>query len=133
MKIRKHYLHVLLVLFVGFCGAVFLAFNHRSLMSETWDPTDNYVAKVTFKTFYSFIPMAPGSSSDKPGYVEIFTKNGESMGEIPVPMLQLAGVYWKQNGADVEMIGEWDFINGDCYYWDESGNKKMYVRGGESN
>jgi hypothetical protein len=131
MKTRRHYLLVLLILFVGFFGAVFLAFNHRSSMSETWDPTGNYVAKVTFKTFYSFIPMAPGSSSDKPGYVEIFNKNGDSMGEIPVPMLKLAGVYWKQNGADVEMIGEWDFAKANCYYWDESGNKKIYVRGSE--
>jgi hypothetical protein len=111
---------------------VLLALNHRSLVTETWDPTGNYVAKITVKTFYSSIPMAPGSSSDKPGYVEIFTKSGDSMGEIPVPMLQLAGVYWKPNGADVEMIGEWDFLKGDCYYWDESGNKKIYVKGGES-
>jgi hypothetical protein len=132
MKLSKRYLFIPIMLLLGFCGLVFLALNHRTLAFESKSPTGNYIAKATFKTFYSFIPMAPGSSSDKPGYVDIVNKNGDSMGEIPVPMLQLAGVYWKPNGADVEMIGEWNFLKGDCYYWDASGNKKIYVKGSES-
>jgi hypothetical protein len=131
MKPNKRYFFILVIFLLGFCGLVFFALTHRTLAYESKSPTGNYIAKVTFKTFYSMIPMAPGSSSDKPGYVEIFNKNGDSLGEIPVPMLQLAGVDWKPNGADVEMIGEWDFSKGDCYYWDESGNKKIYVKRSE--
>jgi hypothetical protein len=125
----KKSLLIALVVFLSIISLLFLAFNHRTISSEASDPTGQYVAKLSYRTFYSFIPMSPGSSSDKPGFVEIFNKNGESMGRVPVPSLQLGGVLWKPDGADVQMIGEWNFKNGSCYYWDESGSKKIFVKG----
>lgn len=76
--------------------------------------------------------MAPGSASDKPGYVSITRKDGKHMGEIPVPMLQLANVKWHASGAQIELIGEWDFAKDSCYYWNEAQDKKIYVKGSPS-
>ena len=125
---KKSFL-VALVIFIGLISLLFLAFNHKTISYQVSDPTGQYVAKLSYRTFYSLIPMSPGSSSDKPGFVEIFNKSGDSMGQIPVPSLQLGGVFWKPNGADVQMIGEWNFKNGSCYYWDESDSKKIFVKG----
>ena len=106
---------------------------HRTISSVNADPTGNYLAEVSYRTFYSFIPMAPGSSSDKPGFVEIFKQESNqkrvSLGRIPVPMLQMAGVEWMSQGAVVALVGEWDFEKRTCYYWSEDGNQKIYVMG----
>jgi hypothetical protein len=129
MKKFRTYLWIALMAFAVFCAAVFLAANHRTIVHETQSPRGGYIAKLSVKTFHSFMPMMPGSGSDKPGYVEIVNKDGDSMGEIPVPMLQDAGVIWVPNGAQLKVIGEWDFANGTCFYWDETGNKRIYVKG----
>lgn len=71
--------------------------------------------------------MAPGSGSDKPGFVEIFDSNG-SLGRIPVPMLQMAQVEWSKDKAEIKLIGEWDFVKVTCYYWSEKQDKKIFVR-----
>jgi hypothetical protein len=105
---------------------------HRTISSTETDPTGNYVAEVSYRTMYSFLAMSPGSSSDKPAFVEIFTKDGDSLGRIPVPMLQMSGVKWAAPGALVELVGEWDFAKGTCFYWSENGNKKIYVAGAPS-
>lgn len=101
------------------------ALNHQTTFLELRDPSGRYLARITFSTFLSFIPMPMGSSGDKPGFVEIFDQNGESMGRIPVPMLQLSNVEWTPTGAQVMMIGGWDFAKGECYYWSETDEKIM--------
>lgn len=111
--------------------SVGLALQHRTIVDESPDPTGAYVARVSYYTFYSFIPGPPGSSSDKPVFVEIFKKGGASLGRIPVPMLQMSAVRWERDGASVDLVGEWDFVKDSCFYWDESQNHKIYVRGHE--
>lgn len=101
------------------------ALNHQTTFLELKDPSGRYLARITFSTYLSFIPMPIGSSGDKPGFVEIFDRDGESMGRIPVPMLQLANVEWTPTGAEVMMIGSWDFGKGECYYWSETDEKIM--------
>ena len=105
--------------------AGYFAATSRTIYSTKVDPTGKYIAKVSYKSYLSLIPMSPGSSSDKAGYVEIFDHNSKSMGEIPIAMLQLAHVTWHKNGASIKLKGEWDFKKGACYYWDESGNHKI--------
>jgi hypothetical protein len=128
MNMRRRVLLCLLSAFL--LGVMLLAFalNHKTTFLELRDPSGRYLARITFSTFLSFIPMSPGSSGDKPGFVEIFDRDGESMGRIPVPMLQLSNVQWTPTGAEVLMIGSWDFAKGECYYWTDMGNKKIYVR-----
>jgi len=118
-----------IILAVVLC--VGLALQHRTIADESQDPTGAYIAKMSYYTFYSFIPGPPGSSSDKPVFVEIFRKGGASLGRIPVPMLQMSAVRWERDSARVELVGEWDFVKDSCFYWDETGNYKIYVRGHE--
>jgi hypothetical protein len=121
------------LIIAAICLLVVSAIFHRTIASSEIDPTGTYAAEVSYRTFYSFVPMAPGSSSDKPGFVEIFKKDPSgkrtSLGRIPVPMLQLSGVKWFSSGAVVELVGEWDFEKRTCYYWSEDGNRKIYVVG----
>lgn len=133
MKKMKKVLLIALLIFTGLIALLFLAFNHKTSTYEVNDPTGSYVAKYSARTFYSLIPMPLGSSGDKPGFVEIFNKSGDSMGQIPIPMFQLGAVNWTATGANVQMIGEWDFVNGSCYYWDETDTKKIFVKGYELN
>jgi hypothetical protein len=102
-----------------------LALNHRTTYREYRDPSGRYLVRISVKTFQSFVPMMPGSSSDKPCFVEIFDRNGESMGRIPVPMLQLVDMEWAPNGAEVKMIGGWDFDKGEYWYWSEDQTEKI--------
>lgn len=100
----------------------------RSTYAIVTDPTGQYTAKVTSKMYLSLIPMSPGSSSDKAGFVEIFDSNSHSMGEVPVPMLQLANINWHPDGASVDHYGEWDFKKGICYHWNEKGTHKVIIK-----
>lgn len=101
---------------------------HKTEFSRQSDPTGKYTAICSYRTYLSFTPMPPGSSSDKPCFVKIVGATGENYGEIPVPMIQMAGIEWNANGAAVTLVGEWDFIQKTCYYWSEDGNRKIYVR-----
>jgi len=125
MKFKKIFLIIVVLLII----TIFL-FNHQTVYYTGMDPTNTYKVKVTYNTFLSFIPMMPGSSGDKSGYVEIFNKKLQSMGKIPIEMLQLAQVEWVENGARIPVRAEWDFTQGTCYYWNESGNNKIFTKKG---
>ena len=75
--------------------------------------------------------MFPGSSGDKPGYVEIFDKKGDSLGRVPVEMLQMVQIgeiEWSSEGIEIPLVGYWDFKQGTCYYWDKATNRKVFVK-----
>ena len=124
-SLRKSIFLWLLSAFLLVVMLLVFALNHQTTFLELKHPSGRYLARITFSTYLSFIPMPIGSSGDKPGFVEIFDQDGESMGRIPVPMLQLANVEWTPTGAEVMMIGSWDFGKGECYYWSETDEKIM--------
>lgn len=102
--------------------------NLRSVYAEMPDPTGRYKAIISFYSYLSFIPMAPGSSSDKPCFIRIIDSHGNNFGEIPVPMIQLAReIEWTGDGAQITSIGEWDFDKKTCFYWNEAQNEKIHV------
>ncbi|MBB5353360.1 hypothetical protein HNR46_003617 [Haloferula luteola] len=101
---------------------------HRTEASREIDPTGRYTAIWSYPTYLSFVSMSPGSSSDKPCWVRMIDSRGQNLGEIPVPMLQMAGVEWRESGAEVRLVGEWDFDAGTCYYWSEDGESQVFVR-----
>jgi hypothetical protein len=45
-------------------------------------------------------------------------------------MINSIDLTWTEHGAYITSQGEWDFKKGSCYYWDEAGNEKIYVKGG---
>ena len=95
---------------------LFFLYEHRTVYRVEKDPSGAFTAVVSYRTFYSFIPMPIGSSSDKPGFVEIFDRNNKSMGRLPIAMLQLADIRWKKNGAFINPFHTWDFSDGSCRY-----------------
>ena len=108
-------------------GLIVLGLQHRTIASVSTDPTGQYRAVTSFKTYMSVLPMAPGSSSDKPCFVKILRTDGTSLGEIPVPTCQLADVEWSAAGARIKRVGEWDFARRTCFYWSEDGDDKVFV------
>ena len=118
----------LIIIFSAIIGLVLLGLQHRTIASVTADPSGQYLAVTSYKTYLSMLPMSPGSSSDKPCFVKILKKDGASLGEIPVPMLQMADIEWSTTGASIKLVGEWDFKLKTCYHWAEDGNTKIYVK-----
>ena len=112
----------LLIGFFAFC------FQHRTIVSVTTDPTGRYSAVTSFKSYLSLLPMPPGSSGDKPCFVKISDKDGTSLGELAVPMCQLAHVEWTERGARVSFVGEWDFVSATCFHWSEDQNSKVFIK-----
>lgn len=104
------------------------AVTQRTVYSTQVDPSGNYTAVFSYRSYLSHIPMPPGSSSDKPCFVKIIDRSGRGLGEIPVPMMQMADLEWTTNGAEVKLVGEWDFVQRTCYYWSEKQDRKIYVR-----
>ncbi len=43
-------------------------------------------------------------------------------------MLQVAGVEWTGVGAEIQLVGEWNFASRSCFYWSEDQQTKIYVR-----
>lgn len=106
--------------------AIYLITTPNSIYRIEKNPSGKYTAIITHKTYLAWIPMPPGSSGDKPGYIEIFDQNEKSMGGMPLSMLQLAQIQWHEHGASIKLVGAWDFKRGTCYYWNKSGEHKIY-------
>lgn len=95
----------------------------RTVFKTFKDPTGEYTAIVSYRSYLSHIPMMPGSSSDKPGFIKIIDSSGKNYGEMPLPMLQMVyDMSWTKNGAEVMsgLIGEWNFKEDTCWYWNEA-------------
>ncbi len=91
------------------------AFLHRTEYLRETDPTGRYTAIFSYRTYLSYLPMPPGSASDKPCFVKIVDAGGRNMGEVPVPMMQMAAIEWTEDGALVAN-GVWDFNKKTCEY-----------------
>ena len=124
MKTFKNLVIVMVVL----SGLLLIGVTHRTIHDKEVDPTGKYTAIVSYRTYLSLIPMMPGSSGDKAGFVKIVDVAGKSYGEIPVPMLQMAEIEWHASGAEIFLIGEWDFAKKTCYYWSEDQEHQIFVR-----
>lgn len=107
---------------------VFLSLSHRSIYKSFQSKSGAYKVEITYYTWRSFIPVTPGSSGDKPGFVEIFANDGRSMGRIPVAMVNSVDFTWLPEGAAVKVQGEWNFRQGTCFYWSDNG-AQLFVKG----
>ncbi len=100
MRSRKTRYLVLTVVGVLLSGLCVVGARHRTIHSTERDPSGKYTAIYTYLTYQSIVPTNAGGSSDKPCFVEIIDSKGNSLGEIPVQMLQIAGVTWLSHGAE---------------------------------
>ena len=77
--------------------------------SRVTSPDGRFYAVAKYRPYLSFIPMSPGRSSDKPGFVTVFTSDGISCGRAAIPMLQnFAELQWRPDAAEIRLIAEWD-------------------------
>lgn len=113
---------------LGAAGLFWIGANHRTEHSRQVSPSGGYTAICSFKSYLTSVGMTPGSSSDKPCFVKIVDSSGKNCGEIPVPMIHMAGVEWNDHGAEITLVGEWDFKQGTCYYWSEDQNSQIFVK-----
>lgn len=111
--------YLVLIFSVILLVLIFLSSQHRSVYSQQRSPDGRYNAQVSYNTYLSFLPVMPGQSSDKAGFVEIFDNTGRSMGRMPLAMLQMADIRWLTNGAEIKLVGHWDFVKGSCQYLDQ--------------
>ena len=92
-------------------------------------PNGEYSVVVTRKFIYNFIPTAPGDGSSAPCNVEIIDKEGSSMGRITVsPGYMVDDLVWTESGAEIKLVGEWNFKNETAYYWSEDQGHKVWVK-----
>lgn len=97
-----------LIILVGI-GVVILLFQEDEYLRVT-SPDGKYTAIVTYRRYQALLPMGPGQSSDKPGFIRIEDSSGSNLGKIPLPMVQMAyDLEWTPTGAEIRLVGEWDF------------------------
>lgn len=100
----------------------------RIEQSRKADPSGKYYAVWSHQP-YQYLPIfGLGTDSDSHCFVKIVDAKGRSLGEIPVVMLQVAGVEWTGVGAEIQLVGEWNFASRSCFYWSEDQQTKIYVR-----
>ena len=88
---------------------VFVAARSTSEYQRITSPDGRFYAVAEYRSYLSFVPMSPGNSSDKPGFVAIYTRDGLSCGRAFLPMLQfLSDLQWHANAAEIRLVAEWD-------------------------
>ncbi|MBL9166217.1 MAG: hypothetical protein JNN07_00580 [Verrucomicrobiales bacterium] len=104
---------VLLPLVAAFTLGLVFAFRATTEFQSLPSPDGRFTAVIEYSSWRSLVPMVPGSSSDKPGFVTIYSSDGRSLGRAPVPMLQLARDFqWEADAAEIPLIARWDLSRG---------------------
>ena len=107
---------VIVIAFSGLIALVAYGVFGRIEQSREADPSGRYFA-VWSHAPYRYLPLVElGADSDSPCLVKIVGDDGRNYGEIPVASMQLAEVQWMPLGAEIKMIGGWDFAAGTCFY-----------------
>ena len=85
------------------------SFEATSEFRRMPSPDGFYYAVVEYPSYLSYLPSAPGSSSDKPGFVTIYSNDGVSCGRAPIPTLQASDdLQWQPDSAEIRLIARWD-------------------------
>jgi hypothetical protein len=131
MKRKRRFIYTsVLVSLIAAAWAVIILPRSEYYTYES--PSGEYKAIFTYRSYLSFIPMPPGSSGDKPGFVKVIDKTGHDYGELPLDMLNTAEFRWIKYGAKI-FNGEWNFKEGTCYYWNSAGEHQIYVKNRKPN
>jgi hypothetical protein len=92
-------------------------------------PGSKYVAIVTCRRFEALLPIFPGGSGDKSGFIRIERSDGTNFGKIPVPMVSMTqDLEWTSTGAYLTLVGEWDFPTKEYRWWNEAGTHEIVKR-----
>lgn len=104
---------VLLPLVAAFTLGLVFALRATTEFHRVASPDERFTAVIEYRTWRSLVPTLPGSSSDKPGFVTIYSSDGRYLGRAPVPMLELArDLQWEADAAEIPLIARWDLSSG---------------------
>lgn len=88
-------------------------------------PDGQYTAIVTYRRTEAFLPIFPGQSGDKPGFIKIEDRNGNNCGKIGVPMIGMSrDLEWTDGGANLDLVCEWNFAKRECRFWNIAQTKQ---------
>ncbi len=74
-------------------------------------PDTHFYAVATFPIWKRYVPMMPGQSGDKSGYITIYTAEGHSCGRTPVDMVSyIRNLEWSPDRAELRHVAEWDLL-----------------------
>ena len=104
---RKQKLLALIIACIAFlCLLPFIVTGEYSRVTS---PDGRSYAVATFPIWQRYVPMMPGQSGDKSGYVTVFTSNGRSCGRTAVHMVSfIRDLEWSSNRAEIRLVAEWD-------------------------
>jgi hypothetical protein len=109
--------------------AALILFTDRTEITRISSPDGRFHAVTTVASWRQLVPLMPGQSSDQRCSVEVIREDGTSMGEIPVDMVQNATVEWTPGGAQIKLVGGWDFVKGLCWRWNLDHTGYTYIQG----
>ena len=94
------------------CTFALLLFSPVLVHTRHVSPDGHFVVVVRTQALYLFIPMMPGSSSDKPAGATLY-KDGRSCGSLALPMASLVyELTWELEArprtADIKLVGSWN-------------------------
>jgi hypothetical protein len=74
-------------------------------------PDGRFYAVATYPIWQAYVPMSPGSSGDKSGYIAVYTRDGKSCGRVSVEMVWfIQDIQWGVSTAEVPLVADWDLV-----------------------
>lgn len=71
-------------------------------------PDGSFVAIAEYRAYTSWLPMMPGQSGDKPGWVRVVSKRGVLIGEAKVPMVWFVNdIRWSKEEVAIGGAATW--------------------------
>ena len=81
-------------------------------------PDGRFYAVATCRAWRFQVPMPPGSSGDKPGYVTVFSRDGHSYGSAALNMIrEVHDITWSHTNAELPLVAEWDLVHCRIHVW----------------
>jgi len=94
--------------FLLFSALIFLAAFWPQEYRRISSPDGKYFAVAKYHAYQSWLPIFPGQSGDKSGWVIIFKKDGTKIGEADVDMVQMIQeINWKPDAAELRLVATW--------------------------
>ncbi|MHA3772164.1 hypothetical protein ACXR0O_11560 [Verrucomicrobiota bacterium sgz303538] len=101
----KRILLVGVLMVTAFCAVLILPIREYQRVAS---PNGHFFAVARSPLWTSLIPIMPGQSGDKPGWVIIYNKEGEFCGRAPVPMVSfIHDLRWSGDEAYIPVVAEW--------------------------
>jgi hypothetical protein len=95
---------IVIAAFLGVAVVAALAFSPKEYARAS-SPDGRHVAIAKYRSYLAWLPMSPGSSGDKNGWIVITTIDGKKIGVADVDMVsQIQDLRWTQDSVEVRLV-----------------------------